>query len=131
MELAKEQLERQDFVDNECNELILKLGRTCTPWNIELIAIVRDAVQEVIVDKLHRMTEMEFYPYIELKETDEAQKIREYLAEGGSKCLYCGSKDIEGGNTEMDGDSGTCQITCNDCGKEWYDCYTLTGVLPI
>jgi len=68
-ELTQKQLDRQDAVDNECHDLLNSLGSKTSadsvPWDIELISIVREAVQEVVVDKLHLMTEMEFYPYIE------------------------------------------------------------------
>jgi len=69
IELTNAQVNRQDFVDNQCYELICTL---CKPidgeieWDIELISLVRDAVQQVLVDILELMTEMEFYPYVEL-----------------------------------------------------------------
>jgi len=36
-------------------------------WDMEHIGDVREVVQEVIVDRLHLMTEMQFYPYRVLK----------------------------------------------------------------
>ncbi|MHB8084389.1 MAG: hypothetical protein ACYDHZ_00990 [Dehalococcoidia bacterium] len=73
--LTDAQVERQDLVDNACHALLNGLvassgvahhGRDLIAWDMEHIAAVREAVQEVVVDRLHLMTEMEFYPYIEL-----------------------------------------------------------------
>ncbi len=69
-QLTQAQLERQDWVDDACEGLIKDLAGADTlsghvEHDMELIGIVRDAVQEVICDKLHLMTEIEFYPYIE------------------------------------------------------------------
>lgn len=68
-ELTGAQTDRLDCVDNAIHALLndLAMGQEIE-WDIELISIVREAVQEVIVDKLHLMTEMEFYPYIEDEE---------------------------------------------------------------
>ncbi len=92
-ELTKEQLERQDFVDNYIfnmvNDLVPDkyridgyiaddpepvLGNQPLEWDIEWISEIREAVQEIIADKLLSAIrsdsdkfEMEFYPYI--KET--------------------------------------------------------------
>jgi len=66
MELTREQLDRQDKVDNACHNILEELAGKELSWDIELSGIVRDAVQEVLVDRLHLMTEMEFYPYIML-----------------------------------------------------------------
>ena len=68
------QLDRQDIVDNACfallNDLYDKTNRLhyidSIEWDIELISKVREAVQEVLVNDLHLMTEMQFYPYVEL-----------------------------------------------------------------
>lgn len=65
-QLTKAQLNRQDGVDNACHQLLCDLaGNRDLDWDLEHIGEVRSAVQEVLVDKLHLMTEMEFYPYIE------------------------------------------------------------------
>ena len=66
MELTKKQIDRQDFVDNSIFELLQTLNPTDNnfDWNIEIIAIVRDAVQHFIVSKTN-CSEQEFYPYIE------------------------------------------------------------------
>ena len=65
MELTPEQLERQDKVDNAIHDLLDSVANTHdnTPWNIEYIVIIRDAVEQVVVAHARLMTEMEFYPY--------------------------------------------------------------------
>lgn len=64
-ELTKKQIKRQDEVDNDIFRLLQNFSPIIVlPWDIEDIGIVRDAVQNVIVNKRHLMTEMEFYPYI-------------------------------------------------------------------
>jgi hypothetical protein len=72
--LTDAQVERQDEVDNACHRLLNELaaasqvahhGNDLVEWDIEHISAIREAVQEVLVDKLHLMTELEFYPYIE------------------------------------------------------------------
>lgn len=72
--LTDGQTERQDYVDNACHRLLNELaigvannGRDIVEWDMEHISAIREAVQGVLVDKLHLMTEMEFYPYVELR----------------------------------------------------------------
>jgi hypothetical protein len=68
-ELSLREIERQDCVDNAIHNFIEDMIPNATDyleWNIENIGIIRDALQEIIVDKLGLMTEQEFYPYIEL-----------------------------------------------------------------
>ncbi|KKS38547.1 MAG: hypothetical protein A3G49_06575 [Candidatus Sungbacteria bacterium RIFCSPLOWO2_12_FULL_41_11] len=66
--LIKQELERQDFVDNEIFELIQKLlpADKQLEWNIEIIGDVRDAIQEQIVDKQKAMSEEQFYSYLKI-----------------------------------------------------------------
>ncbi len=63
-DLTKQQIERQDFVDNQIFELMQKLlpSSRQTDWNIEAIGAVRDAFQEQIVDKQKLMSNVKFYP---------------------------------------------------------------------
>ena len=64
-ELTKAQQEQQDFVDNNVFGLLVGLTGKELEWDVEHISAVREAVQEVICDRLKLMTEMEFYPYID------------------------------------------------------------------
>ena len=63
-ELTKAQQEQQDFVDNNIHGLLVGITGKEIEWDMEHISAVREAVQEVICDKLNLETEMEFYPYI-------------------------------------------------------------------
>lgn len=66
--LIREDIERQDFVDNEIYELINQLNPTSKniEWNIENIARIRDLLKEVYVDEMNICTEFEFYPFIKI-----------------------------------------------------------------
>ncbi len=66
--LTKQQIERQDFVDNKIFELLQKfLPQSKTmKWDIEAIGAVRDAIREQIVDKQKVMSEEQFYPYLKI-----------------------------------------------------------------
>lgn len=60
---------QQDWVDGEIFQLVARLGGVNPAnleWNIEWISEIREAVQDVICDRLKLMTKMEFYPYREI-----------------------------------------------------------------
>lgn len=67
MQLTKQQIERQDFVDNQIYELIQKLipSSKKLEWNIEIIGVVRDAIRGQVVDK-KIITEEGSYSYMEM-----------------------------------------------------------------
>lgn len=67
MQLTKQQIERQDFVDNQIFELIKKLVPYSRKidWDIETIGAIRHAIGIQIVDKKF-MSEKDFYPYLEI-----------------------------------------------------------------
>jgi transposase-like protein len=53
----------------------------------------------------------------------------EYVKEGGSRCPFCKSGNIEGtAGFDYAGDMIFQDITCNSCGETWTDEYTLTGI---
>lgn len=64
-ELTKKQLERQDSVDNAIFELIQELAGGTLNWDIEMIADVRDIIQEWVVGKMKLCSEQDFYPFLE------------------------------------------------------------------
>jgi len=67
-EFTNAQTDRQDVVDNACHNLLNELSMgTPVEWNMEHIGKVRDAVQQVLVEDLHLLTEMQFHPYITLE----------------------------------------------------------------
>lgn len=64
--LTDTQIERQDFVDNAIHKLLNDLSPDgmVVEWDITHIHVVSDAIQEILVNRLHVMTEMDFYPYL-------------------------------------------------------------------
>ncbi len=65
--LTRQQINRQDFVDNQIFELIQKLlpPSKQIEWNIETIGAVRDTIGEQIVGR-KIMSEVQFYPYLKI-----------------------------------------------------------------
>ena len=66
-QLTKQQIERQDFVDNAIYELVQNLnplGRSIA-WNIEMIGAVREQIKYWLVEQNKLTNENSFYPYIE------------------------------------------------------------------
>lgn len=51
----------------------------------------------------------------------------EYVKAKGCQCPVCRSADIEGGETDMGGDSATQEISCTACESTWVDVYKLIG----
>lgn len=66
MELTKQQIKRQDFVDNTIQNLIQKLNPTEfeIDWNIENIAEIREVLRKIYVSKLNLCDENSFYPFL-------------------------------------------------------------------
>ncbi len=64
-ELTQDESDRQDWVDNAINGLLMELSGKDVDWDIAHISEVREVCQTIICDKLKLMTEMEFYPYFE------------------------------------------------------------------
>lgn len=65
-ELTKQQINRQDFVDNQIFELMQKLLPPAKKidWDIEMIGAVRDVMQEQFFRKRKIVNEEKFYPHI-------------------------------------------------------------------
>lgn len=59
--------------------------------------------------------------------TPAEEREKRYLECLGLRCPYCDSPIIyaEGWN----GDTSTQDVTCENCGKHWKDCYELTGII--
>ena len=62
-----------------------------------------------------------------LRLTEEQQ--RRYIAVKGTRCPYCGTKDVTVGDMQADGDTATQSVTCDECGENWTDVYTLTDIV--
>lgn len=66
--LTKQEIERQDFVDNKVFELVNELlpESKQIDWDIEVIAGIRDAVRVQVVDEKKILSEQKFYSYIKI-----------------------------------------------------------------
>jgi len=53
------------------------------------------------------------------------ERKQQYVADGGTKCPYCESHDIEGSFVEINVGSGHQRVRCAGCGKVWTDFYEL------
>lgn len=50
----------------------------------------------------------------------------EYTAKGGQHCPFCNSENISLNGT-FDPESGTIEVECDDCERQWFDYYELKG----
>lgn len=66
--LTKQQLNRQDFVDNQIFETINSLlpPSQQIEWDIEIIGNIRKLIYEEVKKKLGDANEKQFYPFVEL-----------------------------------------------------------------
>ena len=46
----------------------------------------------------------------------------------GGYCPVCNGGDTEGGPVEIDGPTCWSHVECHECGSEWNDLYTLSGI---
>ena len=58
------------------------------------------------------------------------EREKAHIANGGGKCPYCGSTNIEGDSGEF-GENCSQEVSCVDCEKRWIDLYTLTGIMEL
>lgn len=92
------QTEQQDAVDNLCHRLLCDLAGQELEWDVEHYGEVRDAAQEVIVDKLGLMTEMDFYPYVLLERANASTYSLKWIGDAETdkcqleiyECTRCG-----------------------------------------
>ena len=66
--MTKQQITRQDFVDNQIFDLIngfLPQSKQIG-WNIELIGNIRETIREELIKKLKIVDEKQFYPFIKI-----------------------------------------------------------------
>ena len=61
------------------------------------------------------------------KVTLTKEQLEKYL-KNSNECPVCDSGDIEGGRVEIDDSIAWQNMTCNDCGLQWTDLYTLKGI---
>ncbi len=76
IELTKKQLERQDFVDNAIFDLIKELipedKAENLQWDIEMIAEVREEIENFVVGRKNLISEEEFYPCVKTIKTSKS-----------------------------------------------------------
>ncbi|MDE3021371.1 MAG: hypothetical protein KGI54_05880 [Pseudomonadota bacterium] len=58
---------------------------------------------------------------------DKGPDVYGYLQSHGLHCPNCGSGELDVGNFEFDGSRCYQNVSCEVCGSEWVDHYTLTG----
>ena len=56
------------------------------------------------------------------------KQVAYYLSRAGVWCPYCGGADVASGKPDCDGDSGWANVECENCGAEWVDRWSLTGI---
>lgn len=55
------------------------------------------------------------------------EKATEYLQDGGVRCPYCGSDDLDTGPMQTDVSTAWQSVTCASCDEEWTDRYDLVA----
>jgi C4-type Zn-finger protein len=58
---------------------------------------------------------------------DEEQK-KEYLEKHGVQCPFCKNDELKADSPEIFDTQIVRDVTCESCGEEWKDVYTLTDV---
>jgi transcription elongation factor Elf1 len=53
---------------------------------------------------------------------------QKYMDNGGNECPHCGGTDISGCGFESDGTHAWREVECENCGKEWKELFSMTGV---
>ena len=75
-EFAKQELQRQDFVDNEVFELLERLAPADAhlQWDIELIGFIRAAIGRQLVER-RMIRANQFYPYRDIQTEPRNDKV--------------------------------------------------------
>jgi hypothetical protein len=58
-------------------------------------------------------------------------QVKSYIADGGTKCLHCGSPEIEASNQVITEEGIFFDCECTDCLQEWKEHYKLVGISPM
>ena len=59
------------------------------------------------------------------------QQIQTYINQGGVKCPYCSSDDIDVKFNELNYGLLTQIVVCHECKKEWQDVYKLQTITDL
>jgi len=63
-ELTREEGERLDFVHNTIHQMICDLAGQEVEWDTETVGEISDRVEELVCNRLHIMSDLEFAPYL-------------------------------------------------------------------
>ena len=66
-----------------------------------------------------------------LEEQPIEDRVAKYVDHGGTSCPYCGSDQVSSEQVDADGGSGTADVRCAVCGKEWKDIWSLVGIYTL
>jgi len=58
-----------------------------------------------------------------------AKAIKDYLANGGTRCPGCLSTEISGSSMQVDNDTAWQEIECANCEQTWTDIYKLKEIV--
>jgi len=62
-----------------------------------------------------------------MKLTKEQKK--EYIKNGGLRCPFCRSENIDGIENNFDAGYLSQVVICNECHESWSDIYSLTDII--
>jgi len=57
------------------------------------------------------------------------KQVKNYLKEGGVRCPFCRSDQIQGEDIDIDAGRAYQDMKCLDCDSVWTDTYALDGVI--
>jgi len=60
-----------------------------------------------------------------------SEQAENYVQQGGVRCPYCGSGDIEGSRVEIDAGTAWQEVSCSHCESRWQDVYELVSITPL
>ena len=102
----------------------------------EAAEIANEAIAEGLNTVYHRHGFANDYDHISMTiedvdnipEPEEIDPEQQYYKDnGGNKCPYCHSEEIEGGSIEIDSNVATQEVWCHDCDEHWNDFYDFAG----
>lgn len=64
------------------------------------------------------------------KEKFTPEAVTEHVRTGGPACFICGETSITGGFAEIEAGVMSQEITCPDCGADYYEYYEMVGLRP-
>lgn len=99
----------------------------------------REVIQQALIQRLLNDPDirsgnfdMDYEPFGDDTEPAlTANQRQKYLRDGGAKCPFCGSKEIEGAAVNCEGDHHTQIIECQKCEREWMDVYKLNDIQDV